>query len=52
MPKFQIGSIQREQKDKIGFLEGGGGSRGQGEGLMKDKDSIQVKPYSQNNGNK
>ena len=51
MPKFQIGSIQREQKDKIGFLEGGG-SRGQGEGLMKDKDSIKVKPCSQNNGNK
>lgn len=50
MPKFQIGSIQREQKDKIGFLEEG--SRGQGEGLMKDKDSIQVKPCSQNNGNK
>lgn len=30
MPKFQIGSIQREQKDKIGFLEAGEQRAGRG----------------------
>jgi len=37
MPKFQIGSIQREQKDKIGFLEGGGGGKREGRGKKKRK---------------